>query len=356
MEDDGSMEQESGGPSWAVPGSLAEPAAALAPLDPAPGAPGGPGGTGGPGGPGQAGNGAAGRSAPVGSVAATGPLGETTAAVPELALHPMTVADILDGSFSIVKARPARILGITALFVVPVHLLAAFLQRNTLGGTGVFDLLNSDDPAVVAEANRTNGAEVVGAILVWVVPALALTFVAAALARLVGAWSAGHDLDAGELLRTVGRKWWTLLAAFAVVHVAEAVSLLGCYVGLVFVMPLFAVTAPVIGAEGLGPMRAVRRSANLASRRYWPVLGIAWLIGITASLLSYALGGLPQLLTAWFGYDVAWPLLAAGNILGAIIATPFVAAATVLLYLDLRIRTEGLDIEMSARELLDGPA
>jgi hypothetical protein len=33
-----------------------------------------------------------------------------------------------------------------------------------------------------------------------------------------------------------------------------------------------------------------------------------------------------------------------------------VAAATVLLYLDLRIRTEGLDIEMSARELLDDPS
>jgi hypothetical protein len=28
----------------------------------------------------------------------------------------------------------------------------------------------------------------------------------------------------------------------------------------------------------------------------------------------------------------------------------------VLLYLDLRVRTEGLDLEMSARELLDGSA
>jgi len=36
-----------------------------------------------------------------------------------------------------------------------------------------------------------------------------------------------------------------------------------------------------------------------------------------------------------------------------VISTPFVAAATVLLYLDLRIRTEGLDIELSARQLLD---
>lgn len=338
------MEQESARASWAVPGSLAEPGAAPPPLEPV-----------------GAGPAAlrvqeppAGARPRPGTLAGSGPVGASTAAVPELSLHPMTVADILDGSFSIVKARPARILGITALFVVPVHLFAAFMQRNALGGTSVFDLLDSEDPAVVAEANRTEGGEILAGILVWVIPALALMFVAAAIARLVGAWSAGHDVRAGDLLRTVGRKSWTLVAAFVLVHLAEAISLLGCYVGAIFVMPLFAVTAPVVGAEGLGPLRAMRRAVNLASRRYWPVLGIAWLIGITAFLLTYALGGLPQFLAAWFGTDVAWPLLAAGNILGAVISTPFVAGATVLLYLDLRIRSEGLDLEMSARELLDG--
>jgi hypothetical protein len=346
MEEDGLMEQESAGASWAVPGSLAEPGAGPAPLEPV-----------GAGRPAlrvaePAADGS--RGAAAGTLAGAGPLAAASAAVPELALHPMTVADILDGAFAIVKARPARILGITALFVVPVHLVAAYLQRNALGGTGFFDLWSSQDPAVVAEANRTEDSEIVALILLLLVPALALTFVAAAIARLVGAWSAGHDMPAGQLLRTVGSKAWPLVAAFVVVHLAEALSLVLCYIGIVFVMPLFAVTAPVIGAEGTGPMRAIRRSCSLSGRRYWPVLGVAWLIGITAFLLSNALGGFPQLLVAWFGYDVAWPLLAAGNILGAVISTPFVAAATVLLYLDLRIRTEGLDLEMSARELLDG--
>jgi hypothetical protein len=357
MEDDGLMEQQSAGASWAVPGSLTEAGSLPAPIEPGPviapgGAPGQPGvpGSGGPGAPGNGGP-----AVVAGTVAASGPLGEPTASVPELALHPMTVADILDGSFAIVKARPARIFGITALFVVPVHLFAAFLQRNALGGAGILDVFTSEDPAVVADSNRSGNGELLAAILVIVVPALALMFVAAAVARLVSAWSAGHDMPAGALLGEVGRRWWSLVAAFVIVHLAEAASLAGCYIGVLFVMPLFAVTAPAIGAEGLGPIKAIKRATNLATRRYWPTMGVAVLIGLTATILGYALGGLPQLAAATWGFDIAWPLLAAGNILGAIISTPFVAGATVLLYLDLRIRTEGLDLEMSARELLDAP-
>jgi hypothetical protein len=271
-----------------------------------------------------------------------------------MGFHPMTVADILDGAFAIVKARPARILGITAVFVVPVHLVGAYLQRNVFGD--FVDQIISSDPAVQRSAANDGGGEFLGVIMLAIIPALALTFVAAALARLVGAWSAGHDLTAGELLKGVARKSWALLAAFVVVHLAEGVATLCFYIGLVFVMPLFAVTAPAIGAEDLGPIEGIKRAWNLAGRRYWPTLGVAWLIGITAFLLSNALGGLPQVLASGADADVAWMLLAAGNILGSVISTPFVAAATVLLYLDLRIRTEGLDIEMSARELLDDPS
>lgn len=290
-----------------------------------------------------------------GSLATAGPL-DAAGSIPRLDLKPMTVADIVDGAFTIIKARPARLLGIAALFVVPVHLLAAFLQRNALGDSGMWDAMTSNDPAVVAEAESSNGSAVLGSLLAYIVPALALVFVAAAIAKLVGGWTVGHDAKAGELLRAVGRRWWALLASYVLVHLAEAVGLIGLYVGAVFVMAVFVVTAPVIGAEDVGPLAAMGRSARLCGRRYWPVLGISVLIGLVSLLLTNALGGLPQLLALWIGLDVAWPLLAVGNIVGAVLTTPFVAAATVLLYLDLRMRNEGLDIELTARELIDDAA
>jgi hypothetical protein len=152
----------------------------------------------------------------------------------------------------------------------------------------------------------------------------------------------------------MARRSWALLASFLLVHLLEAVGMLGLYIGAVFVMAFFVATAPAIGAEALGPLAAMRRSASLARRRYWPTLGISLLIGLVALVLVGALTALPEMIALLIGYDVAWPVLAAGNILGAVVGTPFVAAATVLLYLDLRIRSEGLDLTLASRKLFDG--
>lgn len=292
-----------------------------------------------------------------GSLVAAGPVAATTPGdhVPQLSLRPMTVADVLDGAFTIIKARPARILGFAASFVVPVYLLAAYVQRNALGGVGLWEVMWSDDPAISATVEDSGGdAELVAAAMTWLVPAVALVFVAAAIAYLVGSWTMGRDATAGELAAVIARRAWALLASFVLVHLLEAVGMLGLYIGAVFVMAFFVATAPAIGAEALGPLAAMKRSASLARRRYWPTLGISLLIGMVSLVLVSALTALPEMIALLIGYDVAWPLLAAGNILGAVVATPFVAAATVLLYLDLRIRSEGLDLTLAGRELFDG--
>ena len=65
---------------------------------------------------------------------------------------------------------------------------------------------------------------------------------------------------------------------------------------------------------------------------------------------------LPQALAGWIGFDTAWPLLGLGAILAQIVVLPFVAATAVLQYFDLRVRTEGLDLEMTAIDLLDRAA
>ena len=84
---------------------------------------------------------------------------------------------------------------------------------------------------------------------------IALVFVAAAMARLVSAWHVGHDLTLRELLRGSVTRAWPLLAAWTMVHLLELVSVLGLGILPLAVMTWFLVTAPIIGAEGIGPDR-----------------------------------------------------------------------------------------------------
>jgi hypothetical protein len=267
----------------------------------------------------------------------------------------MTASDVLDGAFAVLKAAPATIVAFTAVFAVPVQILAGWLQRDLFGGSSFFELLDDSDASLTTlESSSSDGTW--ASIILLFGPSLALVFVAAGLARLVGAWHVGRDLSLGELLRGSVPMAWPLLASWLLVHLAEGVGMLLCGFPALAVMTWFLVVAPVIGAEGLGPIAAMRRSARLTARRFWPVMGLSLLSGLVAYLFSQALGLLPTVLTLFLGTDgVGWVLLAASGIFTSLITMPVVAAATVLIYLDLRVRTEGLDLELQAAEVFPAP-
>ncbi|MEO6317199.1 MAG: hypothetical protein ABIP36_00300 [Acidimicrobiales bacterium] len=259
-------------------------------------------------------------------------------------LGPRTASDILDGGFAILKRAPATIIALTAVFVVPVQALSAWLNRGA-DGVDLDALLEQSDTSFDIGGSGLDSAS---AAVLQVGSMLALVFVAAALARLVSAWQVGHDLSLRELLRGSVTRAWPLLASWVLVHLLEAVSLIGLVLPLA-VMTWFLVTAPVIGAEGLGPIDAMRRSARLTARRFWVVLGLALLCLLVETLFESAIGLLPTLLSGVLGTDgVGWLLPAVIGILTSLITIPVVAGITVLIYLDLRVRTEGLDLELGA--------
>ncbi|MET0826273.1 MAG: hypothetical protein ABWZ89_07140, partial [Acidimicrobiales bacterium] len=90
------------------------------------------------------------------------------------------------------------------------------------------------------------------------------------------------------------------------------------------------------------------RASKLAARRFWFVLGFAVLSGLVASTLGQVLGLLPQFLGLLLGPDLGWIALGVGAIITQMVATTVVGASTALLYLDLRIRQEGLDLAWAA--------
>ena len=260
----------------------------------------------------------------------------------------MTVSDVLDGAFAILKAAPATIIAFTAVFAVPVQLLGAWLQRDLLGGASLLDGFNQTDPSL-AGGDQASLNSLWAQMVLLFGPALALVFVAAGIARLVGAWHVGRDISLGDLLRGSLPLAPPLLASWLLVHLAEGIGMLLCGFPALAVMTAFLVTAPVIGSEHLGPIKAMRRSARLVGRRFWPVMGLTLLSSVVAALFGYALGLVPTTLALVVGTSgYGWLLTAASGILTSLITMPIVAATTVLIYLDLRVRTEGLDLELDA--------
>jgi len=259
----------------------------------------------------------------------------------------MTMSDLLDGGFAIIKQAPATIIGLTAVFVIPLQLVAGFLGRGVEGWSWDEALDEGNTSFEFGPSLGTTGS----AIVLQLGSMLALVVVASAIARLMSAWYVGNDLTTGQLLRGTLPIAWALFASCVLVHLLEAVSIIGLGILPLAVMTWFLVTAPVIGAERVGPIAAMRRSARLVSRRFWNVLGAALLGYLVELLFVYAIGLVPLVVSLLLGTEgIGWVVPAAVGLVTQLITLPFVASVTVLIYLDLRVRTEGLDLELRAGE------
>jgi hypothetical protein len=270
-----------------------------------------------------------------------------------LPLHPMTLGDIMDGAFKLLKANLVVAVLVTAAIQLPFDVVSAYLQRNVFGGLGLLDFFR--DPSLSQEVSpiafggfgQLGGVVVIEILRQFMIPFL----VGCTLAPVVMASYAGQEVSAGQALRWFLRRLPLALVAFVCIHLLELVGALLCLLPALIPMTFFALTAPAFGIERLGPIDAMGRSASLAAARFWPVLGISLLAGLVAYFVDSALGWVFQLPAQVIGLDTAWPLLAMGTLLPALVTMPFIALVATLLYLDARIRREGLDLQMTAAAL-----
>lgn len=262
--------------------------------------------------------------------------------VEAITTQPLGLIDLLDGSFAALRQRARVLVTVVAGLVVPVSLLQAFLARGTLGGVGLTQMLN--DPTVAQETPGLGAvygpAWLVGQLLHLLVVAVG----GAAVSLVIGGWIDGTDLQARAVGRLIVGRLPALLGAFALVHLLQAVGFVLLAVpGLVAVV-LCSLTSPVLALERLGPVAAIRRSAQLVRRRPGTVLGVIGLLGLVDYGVGQAVGTLPNGVALVIGTGRAWPLQAAAAAASALILVPVTGAAMCLTYLDIRFRTEGLDL------------
>ncbi|RJK95404.1 hypothetical protein [Vallicoccus soli] len=287
-------------------------------------------------------------------------------------LRPLGVGELLDGAISTLRSHPRTVLGLSALVALVTQLVEVPLSWLLLGD------LDLETGAAAGDLGDLGGLGAT-ALVSLVVTLLAATFLTGVLTVVVSRAVLGEDLSLGEawararprLLPLLGLTLLSMLLLGLVLlvpvlpgvlvaatggdgDVAAGLVLLGLVVGLpllAWVYVRIALASPAVVLEGSPVVASLRRSARLVQGAWWRTFGVLLLVNLVAGILSGILSvpfSVAAGLTSPDPSDLV-PLLvtAVGTVVASAITWPFTAAATVLLYVDRRMRREGLDLELS---------
>lgn len=261
---------------------------------------------------------------------------------PAAPLSPRGALEIVDAAAELLRRRPRDIVAVVVVSVVPVVLFAL------LDGIEASDSSQPDRNSLAALTSDQGDVDWTLVLVQLGVSSLLFSFVAYAMTRLVVAEVLGADLRPGAALRAAFGRTPALVGLWVLVHLAQLAGLLALGVGLVVAMCGLMVTVPVLAAEpGVGVRDAFRRSWRLTRGARGHVFAVLLVLLVLNALLGIVLVLGPVSLA-----DVVldgWPLIvvsAGVEAVADVIVESIVAVATVLTYLDLRVRREGLDIEL----------
>ena len=298
-------------------------------------------------------------------------------------LRPLGLGEVLDGSVGVLRRYPGPALGLAAIVAVATVLL------QTLANTTLLRPFLELDPAALAEGGSQAFEQAVGGAFAGGAVAVALGLLSGAVMAgvvtvVVGKAVLGRPLTLAEawstvrpvLLKLIGLSLLTGLIVGGVVlggtllaavlfqlGVAGAVlgglTVLAALTAAVWVYVRIALAPCALVLEHIGITASLRRSAVLVKGDWWRVFAILLLILVIALFVSLTLqvpfeaagaGSLGGILDPERDVLGARALIMSG--IGSIITTtlvsPFTAGATALLYVDRRMRAEGLDVALAA--------
>jgi hypothetical protein len=260
----------------------------------------------------------------------------------------MSVGDVLDGAFKLLKANARTLFLVVASIVVPVQLVSAFLVREQVS-PGILNILR--DPTIAESQSAFSLGDAGASLLTAVLGLITAPLIAGAVSRVCAASYLGQEVTPGDALRTTLRRLPALLAAAFLVGLATIGGLLLCILPGIALMVLYTVVTPAMMIEEIGPIEGMRRSWRLVKPRFWGVLGIVLLAWLISSFIGNLLGGAPSAIGTLFGGSFAWLWIALGAVLASLVSAPITAIVDTLLYFDGRIRNEGFDLQVMAQDL-----
>jgi len=264
-------------------------------------------------------------------------------------VRPLGLGELLDVAIKLCARNARTLLGAVLVVVVPLQVLQTTILASTNPNALRFDPTRSAEPS----SSSFDAASIAGFATSTLIGAVTSLLATAVCYRVIASAYAGSRTTARESLAFAARRALPLLWVAVLVYVLATLGLFGLVVLGIFLWVSWAVAVPALLVEDARGFSALGRSRELVKGRWWSTFGVvvvsSILVGVVTGLLTAALLIVPA---ALFSDDLGVAAVGNGlaNIVGQAVTTPIQAAVVVLLYYDLRVRKEGLDLE----RLLDG--
>lgn len=309
-------------------------------------------------------------------------------------LRPLSIGDIYQGAFAAIKTNTRTMFGFTAALLGVVLVISIGINYLIINLV-LPNYLSSNSPYAAAFTSLSGSFSQLGGTLL---QALATVLLSGLIVVAVSRSVLGRVASSKEVWERTKSKFLPLIGLNIITSIISGLMMiigiavffvllagvastakterelfqdLGIMlVGLLILMVIsalvssylsikFSVASPAMVLENLGVFAAIGRSWSLTRGNFWRLFGINILTAIITSMVAGIFGGIAGALSAIFvvvGSSSPEDMLASLNttyILAMVMSTiaqllilPFTSSVNALLYIDLRMRKEGLDVEL----------
>ena len=309
-------------------------------------------------------------------------------------LRPLSIGDIYQGAFAAIKTNARTMFGFTAA-LLGVVLVISIATNYAIINLVLPNYLSPNSPYAAAFTSLSGSFSQLGGSLLQVLATVLLSglIVVAVSRSVLGRVASSKEVwerTKSKFLPLIGLNiitsiisglmmiigiavFFVLLASVASTAKTETELFQGLgitLVGLLILMVIsalvssylsikFSVASPAMVLENLGVFAAIGRSWSLTRGNFWRLFGINILTAIITSMVAGIFVGIADALGAIFivvgssspedviaSLNTTYILTMVMSTIAQLLILPFTSSVNALLYIDLRMRKEGLDVEL----------
>ena len=309
-------------------------------------------------------------------------------------LRPLSIGDIYQGAFAAIKTNTRTMFGFTAA-LLGVVLVISIATNYAIINLVLPNYLSPNSPYATAFISLSGSFSQLGGSLLQVLATVLLSglIVVAVSRSVLGRVASSKEVwerTKSKFLPLIGLNiitsiisglmmiigivvFFVLLASAASTAKTDreflqdlGVSLVGLLILMVisalvssYLSIKFSVASPAMVLENLGVFAAIGRSWSLTRGNFWRLFGINILTAIITFMVAGIFGGIAEALGAIFivvgssspedmiaSLNTTYILIMVMSTIAQLLILPFTSSVNALLYIDLRMRKEGLDVEL----------